>query len=412
MVACEDSIAAGQYRVVKILEAGEASGQAVSYIPTLGFKPAHVVCGELTGDPLDDIVVATASEFFAGGGIEVIRTNGLHTQISTTATARVVVCDLDNDGDRDIAGLGQSPDAINLFTNDGTGNFTAAGSIALGTSGSAKGLCAGDMDGDGDNDLVALVPILLGTNRFSVYLNNGGLAFSTVGPLSTPGSFAYDIACGDFEDDSIDAAGIAFTGKSRKDVCILNAAGSPAVHDAFNGASFAAALQPTAGDTPIACVVADLNNDGCDDLVIANYGSDNVTVNLTIVPTIAETYGTGCTGSAGVPSIASAGTPPRSGATGFTVSLANARASSLALLALSAGAASPPGAACNVFLAAPIVTVFTFTSVGGTAAFTFDISPLSPRGVDAYLQWAVFDPAGTFLSTLALSNALRVQIGN
>jgi hypothetical protein len=33
-------------------------------------------------------------------------------------------------------------------------------------------------------------------------------------------------------------------------------------------------------------------------------------------------------------------------------------------------------------------------------------------GAELYLQAAVFDPAGAFSSLLALSNAVRLQIGN
>ncbi len=419
-VACEAPVTPGSYRVAKILQAGEG-GQAVSYVTTLGLKPVHVACADLTGDLLDDIVVACVGEPLVGGGIEVIRTGGAHTQISTTKTARVVACDLDGDGDRDLVGLGQSPDTLDFFANDGSGGFTAAGSIALGTSGSAKAMCCGDMDGDGDLDLVVLVPDLFGANRFAVYVNNGALAltagnvsggkFATAGPISTTGTLALDVACGDFEDDTIDVAGIAFTGKSRKDVCLLNAVGAPVVHDAFSGAAFATTLRPGSGANPVACVVADLNNDGCDDVAIANQGSDDVTINLTFVPTIAEPFATGCTGGSGVPTIASTGTP-RAGSTDFSVSVANARPSALALLAFSLTAAGAPGAACNVFVASPIVTVFTFTSGAGAATFPLGIPSGIPKGSDAYLQWAVFDPAGAFLGTLALSNALRVQIGN
>lgn len=419
-VACETAVTPGSYRVAKILEAGEV-GQVVSYIPTIGLRPVHVACGELTGDPLEDIVVACAGEPLGGGGIEVIRTNGAHDRISTTPTARVVVCDLDADGDRDIAGLGQGPDTIDFFANDGSGNFTPAGSIALGTSGSAKAMCCGDMDGDGDVDLVVLIPNLFGANRFAVYANNGGLALTagnvsggkltTAGPISTPGTLALDVACGDFEDDTVAAAGIAFTGKSRKDICIINAVGDPVVHDAWNGAAFALELQPASGTSPVACVVADLNNDGCDDVAITNRGSDDVTINLTVVPTIAETFATGCTGAGGVPAMGFSGTP-RSGSNDFSVSVAGAPAGALALLAFSLDAASAPGAACSVFVAAPIVSVFTFTSGSGTASFALGVPPGIPKGLDAYLQWAVFDPSGSFLGTLALSNALRVQFGN
>jgi len=418
-VACANPVA-GVFKVARILDAGAAS-QSVDEVPLSGRSPAHVACGELTGDPLDDIVVACLGEFGVGAGIEIERTLGAHTQLSTKATERVALSNFDQIAGRDIVGLGQSPDTLDFYANDGSGAFTPAGSIALGSNGTAKGLCCADMDGDGDTDIVVLVPELFGSNRFRVYLNQGTLPltttnvgagkFTALAPITVAGAFAYDVACGDFEDDTIDAAGIAFQGKSRRDVCIVSLSGDVGVHDGFDGTTFGSTLLPSSGTNPVACLVEDLDNDGCDDLVIANAGSGTVTVNRTVVPSIAAPFATGCAGSSGVPAIGTNGTP-NAGATAFTVSVASARANSLALLAFGLEATNAPGSTCGVFLAAPIVSLYTFTSGAGTSSYTFGIPASVPKGVDAYMQWAVFDPSGAFLGTLALSNALRIQIGN
>jgi hypothetical protein len=320
---------------------------------------------------------------------------------------------------------------VQLYANDGVGHLTSAGTINLSSTGFVTSMCDGDIDGDGDMDLVSLVPDPFGpANAFRVHVNNGAQAlttanvtggkFAAVGPFNVAGSYATDVSCGDFQNDTVcGPLGLAFAGESRKDVCVVNGgAGAPVVNSGFNGATFAGTATPTTGSNPVASVMADFNGDGCDDVAISNQGSDNITVNLTQPPALAEPFGVGCTGSNGVPAISAVGLPT-SGAAAFSATLGSARANAPALLMFSVPA--PPGWAidfqlspspCRLYLPDPIVTVLVFASGTGTATVSFGIPAAVPLGIDAYLQWAVFDPNGAFgPNVLALSNALRLQIG-
>ncbi len=439
VVACADPVTPGLYQVAKILQAGDGT-QVVSYLNCAHRRPVHVACGDLDGDGLDEIIVGSEGEFFAGqGGMQVFWSATPpvpNLQVNNTSVARVIVGNLDPQGgadtDLDLALLVKSsPDRVQLIANAGVGVLSLEGSINLSTTGFVTSMCGGDVDGDGDLDLVSLLPDALGpSNAFRLHINNGAQAltaanvtagkFASVGPISVTGSYATDISCGDFENDTVcGPGGLAFAGESRKDVCVVNGGlGAPVVRSGFNGATFAGSSTPTTGTGPIASVMADFNGDGGDDVAIVNQGSDEVTVSLTAAPALAEPFGVGCAGSSGVPAIGAIGLPT-SGAPAFTATLANARANALAVVMFSVPAS--PGCAidlqllpsvCHIYLPDPIVTVFVFTTGAGTAALTFGIPAAVQLGIDAYLQWAVFDPAGAFgPNVLALSNALRLQIG-
>jgi hypothetical protein len=276
------------------------------------------------------------------------------------------------------------------------------------------------MDGVNGNDLVSLTPNpFVPSNSLNVHKNTGTGPlgpgrFTTVGPIATPGVLAIDVACGDFEQDTI-VCGVDVL-FSRMDLLVVNAGlGAPTSHHGFNGLTFQSTQSELAGTNPIACVVADFNNDGQDDLAIANQGSDDITVKLTAPTPLANVYGTGCPGTGLlVPLIGHSGGLPSSGNSSFGVTLAQANVSSLAGLLISLTCDHAPlGGGCTIYLGAPVATYnLLFTNGAGNATQPFPI-PVSPsfQGLDAFLQWAVFDPNGAFANTLAFSGGLRIQIG-
>ena len=178
----------------------------------------------------------------------------------------------------------------------------------------------------------------------------------------------------------------------------------------------------------MACAIADLNADGCDDLAIANQYWNSVTVNLTVTPSLAQRFGTGCAGASGAtPAIAAVGTPAV-GTAAFTVSVTGARSDQLALLAFghSASRVTLPGRSCSLYFGGGFALLPAFTSPTGAASITFAIPATVPLGSDAYLQWIVppveallpwreraSDAAqlNAFALSDALSDGLRLQFG-
>jgi hypothetical protein len=122
--------------------------------------------------------------------------------LGTAVANDLVVGDLDGDGDQDMvyANNGQS----SVFLNNGAGIFTAHPTTPLlgGPSDQHRGVALGDVDGDGDLDLVFAV---FGGNE-TVYLNNGSGAFTLLHSFAGL-SDTYDVALADIDSDGdLDAA--------------------------------------------------------------------------------------------------------------------------------------------------------------------------------------------------------------
>lgn len=125
---------------------------------------------------------------------------------SKKETRAVVAFDMDNDGDLDIftvsgyLGSGDPPDEMNeIFRNDGNIQFTAITTGDLYTAPAGQGATDTDYDGDGDIDIIA-------ANRsgsLNILQNDGSGNFTTISPSSIGiGDTAGDgITMGDVDND-------------------------------------------------------------------------------------------------------------------------------------------------------------------------------------------------------------------
>ncbi|MGD1916143.1 MAG: FG-GAP-like repeat-containing protein [Phycisphaerales bacterium] len=171
--------------------------------------------------------------------------------------------DLDGDGDLDLVVANTANDDISVLLNDGTGALALEVRYAAGSEPVAVAIA--DLNGDGDTDLV----VANGTgDDVSVLLNNGDATFApgvTYGLTDRPTSIVLGDLDGDGDTDlaaAVDSIGTGIVG------VLLN-----------NGdATFAPEVSYAVGQLPESIALGDLDGDGDDDLAVVNLIDDTVTV--------------------------------------------------------------------------------------------------------------------------------------
>lgn len=301
----------------------------------VGADPADVTRADFDRD--GDLDLAAAN--FHSDDVSVLRNSGDGTFAAqrkyAAGNARpsgIESGDLDGDGDQDLitanAGGESSPDSptsgtVSVFLNRGDGTFREARNFAAGMADEPQALDRSDFDGDGDLDLV----VALGTTSLG---EGGGLAvlrgrgdgtFGAPRRYEGPG-FAEDVLANDLDgdgDSDLAAADLDdevvvykndgdgaflpageyyaggtplgvteadFDRDGDLDLATSNAAtlsGDPenvAVLANAGGGIFGSPRTFGAGVTPVDLTRARMNGDRKPDLVVANAGSDNVSVLL------------------------------------------------------------------------------------------------------------------------------------
>ncbi|MFO0925521.1 MAG: FG-GAP-like repeat-containing protein [Gemmataceae bacterium] len=306
---------------------GDGSGGFNSITPitlSVGDGPTGVAVGDLDSDgQADDLVVTNRT----AGSVTVRRGNGNGTFTNTTLTGfgspeAVALFDVNNDGKLDFVAVGTQ---IVWRVNDGTGTFSGGGSVnpsttltsvavgrvnpdsfpdlvvvnnsnqvrtyfhtggataftttsagtTLGTGITARGVTLGDVDNDGDLDLVTANPIAnQSVGSVSIRLNSGG-TFS--GSTNLPvGRQPYAVALADLDGDGKLDLAVA-NGRNTSGTSIGSTVG---IRRGNGNGTFSGTEAVVVGDGPVALALRDVNGDGLADLAAANYDSDTVSIRL------------------------------------------------------------------------------------------------------------------------------------
>ena len=187
--------------------------------------------------------------------------------LTSTKTAQsyrgIATGDIDGDGDIDVV-TGSWGENMDIWVNDGSGNFSNTGVLGTGrldasdggTTGATNGVAMGDVDGDGDVDIV-------GFNRYignKVYLNDGSGTFTEnqiFGNLNGSGGAGQLVDVdGDGDLDAVDAsyAGIEISTNDGSGTFTTQSLG----------------FSTTATDQ---AHVGDLDGDGVTDILVTRYGT-------------------------------------------------------------------------------------------------------------------------------------------
>jgi hypothetical protein len=215
---------------------------------------------DLNGDGLIDLFTTnrdgSISIFFnLGGGIF---QDAINIELLTLPYS-ICAADIDGDGDKDlIIANHNSIGSFSILLNDGTGNFTMGPTYMAGSY--AWSIAAADLDNDGDMDIVLSTEI---SATLYIFLNNG------YGLFSSPESH--------FTGNSSHQVLVASLNKDSYPDLIVAGGISDYVSVLFNNSdgTFQAPVQFTSGDNVISIAVSDLNNDGRQDIASVNYFDGN-----------------------------------------------------------------------------------------------------------------------------------------
>jgi hypothetical protein len=231
------------------------STQLPALDPTRPLEANDVTHGDIDGDGDLDLLFAVN----VGGGLW-LRNDGDGTfrfaaTLPATFSRGAALLDVDGDGDLDafLAGGGTNyfgPGPCALYRNDGSGNFTPSNTIPT-TGVDIASLCHGDLDGDGDQDLV----LCASNGQVHVWRNQGGAVFTDVSGTAFPGGLAYTPR----------GRLLDLDGDGDLDLLRLST-GAPVPPDMNDGAGH---FQPHATVTLAALEAGDLDGDGDVDLLTA-----------------------------------------------------------------------------------------------------------------------------------------------
>jgi hypothetical protein len=231
---------------------------------TTGDNPKSIALFDLDGDGNLDVV--TPSYYDGAASVLLGRGNGAFAAKTNYPTGDgpsfVAVGDVTGDGRLDIVTANTTANTVSVLAGNGDGSFSAPVDYPTGLG--PNWVALGDVNGDGRLDIVATSAEDSSPGVVSVLLAKAGGKFAAHVDYAV-GAYPHSVALGDLNGDgNLDMVVVNWS---------VLGAGSMSVLMGKGDGSFRAAVDHTAGVDPNSVVLADLNGDGKLDIVAANYPS-------------------------------------------------------------------------------------------------------------------------------------------
>jgi len=178
--------------------------------------------------------------------------------------------DFNKDGNLDIAAVHSKDSKVFILFGNGNGSFISGTSLPIGSN--SRSLVVADINGDGNNDLIAG-----GQDSMFVFLGNGNGNF-LLKSIFTLGYLQLSFVTVDFNNDgNLDIAAPHFSNNTLE---IMAGEG--------NGEFTEPLFTLPVGNRPRGVIAPDLNNDTLPDLVVTNQLSNSVSIFLNTAPPLLE----------------------------------------------------------------------------------------------------------------------------
>jgi hypothetical protein len=238
-----------------------------------GSRPQSVAVSNFNQDNIADIVVANHHGdnvgLFLGNGDGTFQNQITFSPGYYALPSFVIANDFNNDNNMDIAVSNKNKDNVGILYGYGNGTFTSVVAYSIGDGTSPRCIRSGDFNNDKKLDIAVVAP---GTNYIVVLYGLGDERF-LLGPSFSTGtkSGPISLAVGDFNSDG------------KLDITTANyLIDNIGVHISYGIQNFGGITSFSTGleSEPSSVAVSDFNNDGRSDVVVANYGTNNIGIFL------------------------------------------------------------------------------------------------------------------------------------
>ena len=254
-----------------------------------GQDPQSLATGDLNGDGLPDLIVAN----FGDNTVSVLRNTTIDAGDPISFDAQVTfaagispkgvaIADINGDGNGDIVVSDYNGNTVSVLLNATAPgadvfNFLTAQAFAVGVTPITVAIA--DIDGDGRPDVIVANSSESGT--VSVLTNTTATGATTPSfdaqLILGTGSETSSVAVADINDDGKPDIVVANTGDNSVGVLLNTTA-------AIGSPTFASSVVFPTGNGPTTVIASDINGDGIADVVTSNGGSNDISILLNTTP--------------------------------------------------------------------------------------------------------------------------------